>query len=92
MAEFKGKVALVAGNLGKIKKDKFKIGLSGVIAQKLIKNGCKVCIVDTDYKIAKACAEEINNENVKARKLKNLLTKRDVIKPKLSGQMLLLMI
>ncbi|MHA1473837.1 MAG: SDR family NAD(P)-dependent oxidoreductase [Promethearchaeota archaeon] len=66
MAEFKGKVALVAGNLGKIKKDKFKIGLSGVIAQKLIKNGCKVCIVDTDYKIAKACAEEINNENVKA--------------------------
>ena len=66
MAEFAGKVALVAGNLGKIKKDKFKIGLSGVIAQKLIKNGCKVCIVDKDFNIAKACAEKINSENVKA--------------------------
>ncbi len=66
MAEFKGKVALVAGNLGKFKNDKFKMGLSGVIAQKLIKEGCKVCIVDTDYEIAKACAEKIDNENVKA--------------------------
>ena len=66
MAEFAGKVALVAGNLGKFKKDKFKMGLSGVIAQKLINNGCKVCIVDTDYEITKACAEKINNENVKA--------------------------
>jgi len=66
MAEFKGKVALVAGNLGRFKNDKFKMGLSGTIAQNLIKNNCKVCIVDTDYKIAKACAEEINNENVKA--------------------------
>ncbi len=66
MAEFAGKVALVAGNLGRFKNDKFKMGLSGVIAQKLIKEGCKVCIVDTDYEIAKACAEKIDNENVKA--------------------------
>jgi len=66
MAEFAGKIALVAGNLGRFKNDKFKMGLSGVIAQKLIKNGCQVCIVDTDYEIAKACAEEINNENIKA--------------------------
>jgi len=66
MAEFAGKVALVAGNLGRFKNDEFKIGLSGIIAQNLIKNNCKVCIVDTDYKIAKACAEKINNENVKA--------------------------
>ncbi len=66
MAEFAGKVALVAGNLGKFKNNKFKMGLSGVVAQKLIKEGCKVCIVDTDYEIAKACAEKIDNENVKA--------------------------
>jgi len=66
MSEFKGKIALVAGNLGKFKKNGFKIGLSGVIAKKLIKEGCKVCIVDKDFKIAKECEELINNSNVKA--------------------------
>jgi 3-oxoacyl-[acyl-carrier protein] reductase len=66
MGKFDGKIALVGGNLGKIKKDTFKIGLGGVIAKKMVEQGAQeVCLVDTDFAITKACAEFIGG-NVKA--------------------------
>jgi len=65
MGKFDGKIALVGGNLGKLKKDTFKIGLGGVIAKKIVEQGGQVCLVDTDFAITKACAEMIGG-SVKA--------------------------
>ena len=59
MGKFDGKIALVGGNLGKMKKDTFKIGLGGVIAKKIVEQGGTVCLVDTDFSMTKACAELI---------------------------------
>ncbi|QEE17588.2 SDR family NAD(P)-dependent oxidoreductase [Promethearchaeum syntrophicum] len=66
MGKFDGKICLVGGNLGKMKKDAFKIGLGGIIAKQMIEQGAQeVCLVDTDFAITKACAELIGG-NVKA--------------------------
>lgn len=59
MGKFDGKIALIGGNLGKLKGDKFKIGLGGVIAQQLQAEGAQVCLVDLDFAVTKACAEAI---------------------------------
>ncbi|MHA1474004.1 MAG: hypothetical protein ACTSQ5_02330, partial [Promethearchaeota archaeon] len=65
MGKFDGKICLIGGNLGKFKKDTFKIGLGGVIAKKIVEQGGQVCLVDTDFSITKACAELIGG-SVKA--------------------------
>lgn len=62
-----GRVALVAGNLGKLKKDKFIIGLGGLIAKDLADEGAKVIIIDLNNEIAEACAKNLANENIKAK-------------------------
>lgn len=59
MGKFDGKVALIGGNVGKLKGDDFKIGLSGVIAKLLVAEGAKVVLVDTDFASAQACAKEV---------------------------------
>ena len=57
MGKFDEKIALVGGNLGKIKKGKFKIGLGGVIAKQLVDAGAKVTICDLDFAITEECAK-----------------------------------
>ncbi len=59
---FENKVCLVAGNLGKIKKDKFTCGLGGLIAQQFVAEGAQVVVVDIDYEVSKACATQINGK------------------------------
>jgi len=59
MGKLEGKIALVGGNLGKIKKEKFKMGLGGAIAKQLKDDGAQVIIFDLDYKISEACATAI---------------------------------
>ena len=65
MGKFDDKTCLIGGNLGKFKKDTFKIGLGGVIAQQIVEQGGTACVVDTDFSIAEACAEFIGG-NIKA--------------------------
>lgn len=59
---FENKVCLVAGNLGKLKKDKFTCGLGGLIAQQLVADGAQVVAIDLDYEVAKACAASIGGK------------------------------
>jgi 3-oxoacyl-[acyl-carrier protein] reductase len=66
MGKMDGKICLVGGNLGKIKKDKFKIGLGGVIAKNLLDAGAAaVFLVDLDFAVTQACASELGG-NAKA--------------------------
>ena len=67
MGRVDGKVALVGGGLGKLKKDKFLMGLGGMIAKDLADEGANVIIVDLDPAIADACAKAIGSEKVKAK-------------------------
>jgi len=67
MGKLDGKVALVGGNLGVIKKDKFVKGLGAYIAEDLANEGSNVIIVDIDNNIAKTCAQTLNNEKIKAK-------------------------
>ena len=62
MGKFDDKICLIGGNLGKFKKDTFKIGLGGVIAKKIVEQGGQACIVDTDFAVTKACAELIGGK------------------------------
>ncbi len=59
MGKFDGKIALIGGNLGKLKKDKFKIGLGGVIAKQLQDEGAQVCLVDLDFAVTQACVSSL---------------------------------
>ncbi|MHA1338400.1 MAG: SDR family NAD(P)-dependent oxidoreductase [Promethearchaeota archaeon] len=65
MGKLDGKVALVGGNLGKIKKDKFIMGLGGYIAKDLAEAGANVLIVDLDPKVTEECAKALGNEKIK---------------------------
>jgi NAD(P)-dependent dehydrogenase (short-subunit alcohol dehydrogenase family) len=57
MNDFTKKICLVAGNLGKFSKDQFKIGLGGVIAQHLVKDGALVIVSELDFDAAQNCAD-----------------------------------
>jgi NAD(P)-dependent dehydrogenase (short-subunit alcohol dehydrogenase family) len=63
MGKLDGKVALVGGNLGKMKKkddqEVFAIGLGGVIAKTFVAEGAQVIVVDLEFKIAEECAKSI---------------------------------
>ena len=63
MGRFDGKTALIGGNLGKIKKDKFKMGLGGVIAKQLLEDGAQVVLVDLDFKVAQECAKTLGGQS-----------------------------
>ncbi len=63
MIRFENKVCLVAGNIGKFKKEQYVCGLGGEIAKQLQSEGAKVVLVDLDFKVAEACANELG-ENV----------------------------
>ncbi|MFX1236378.1 MAG: SDR family NAD(P)-dependent oxidoreductase [Promethearchaeota archaeon] len=62
MNRFKGKVALVCGNLGKIRENKFVIGLGGAIARNLLSEGAKVLVLDLNEKISTECAKALGNK------------------------------
>lgn len=49
----------MAGNLGIFSKDKFKIGLGGVIARHLVKDGAQVIVTDLNFAVAQQCAEQL---------------------------------
>ena len=51
----------MAGNLGKISKDTFKIGLGGVIAQHLVNDGAQVIVTDLDFDVAQRCAKKLGD-------------------------------
>ncbi len=67
MGKLDGKVALIAGGLGRFKKEEYEPGLSTYIVQNFIVEGADVVIVDLDEKVAKACADYIGNPKVKAK-------------------------
>jgi NAD(P)-dependent dehydrogenase (short-subunit alcohol dehydrogenase family) len=59
MGKFDGKIALVAGNLGKMKNDAYTPGLGNEVAKRLVEEGAQVIVVDTDFAAAEACAAAI---------------------------------
>ena len=63
MGKFDGKVCLVGGNLGKMKKGKFTMGLGGVIAHQLLAEGAQVCLVDLSSEVSAACAAELGGKS-----------------------------
>lgn len=63
MDKFDGKVALVGGNLGELKGDKFKMGLGAHIAKLLLEGGAQVCLVDLEFKVAQACATALGGKS-----------------------------
>jgi len=65
MGKLDGKIALVGGNIGKIKKGKYKMGLGGAIAKYLMDEGAQVIIVDHNFEVSKNCAQNIGG-NIKA--------------------------
>ncbi len=65
MGKFDGKIALIGGNLGVLKKDKFKLGLGGHVAKLLLEGGAQVCLVDLDFAVTEACVNAIGG-NAKA--------------------------
>ncbi|MHA1110660.1 MAG: SDR family NAD(P)-dependent oxidoreductase [Promethearchaeota archaeon] len=67
MGKLDGKVALIAGGMGRFKKEEYKPGLSTYIAQNFIAEGADVVIVDLDEKVTKACADYIGSPKVKAK-------------------------
>jgi 3-oxoacyl-[acyl-carrier protein] reductase len=67
MGKLDGKVALIAGGLGRFKKEKYLPGLSTYIVQDFLKEGADVIIVDLDEKVTNACAKYIGNPKVKAK-------------------------
>ena len=67
MEKFEGKIALVGGNLGKIKKNKFILGLGGAIAKRLISEGCaKVFVIDTEKVISQQCAKFLGDDRIES--------------------------
>lgn len=67
LKKFEGKIALVGGNLGKFKKNKFVLGLGGAIAKRLISDGCeKVYIIDTDETISQECVKFLGGDNIES--------------------------
>ncbi|MCP4763674.1 MAG: SDR family oxidoreductase [archaeon] len=66
MGRMDDKVALVGGNLGKVKKGEFKMGLGGLIAKDLANEGAQVFVVDMDDSIADSCAAALGDK-VKAK-------------------------
>jgi len=69
MGKMDGKVVLVGGNMGTLKKEKgeFSFGLGGLVAKDLASEGAKVVIVDLDKDVAEAAAKAIGSANVKAK-------------------------
>src|SRR6056297_1304492 len=64
MGRLDGKVALIGGSLGKIKKGKFSENLGGVIAKDMQDEGAQVVLVDIDDEVAKSCAEHLGGNAV----------------------------
>jgi NAD(P)-dependent dehydrogenase (short-subunit alcohol dehydrogenase family) len=62
MGKYDGKIALVGGNLGKLKKDKLKEGLGYHIAKILVDGGAQVCLVDLDFAVTQACATALGGK------------------------------
>ncbi|MFX1294225.1 MAG: SDR family NAD(P)-dependent oxidoreductase, partial [Promethearchaeota archaeon] len=60
MGRFDGKIVLIGGNLGKIKKGKFVIGLGGAIAKHLLDEGAQIIVIDLDENISKQCENVID--------------------------------
>jgi len=67
MGKLDGKVALIAGGLGRFKKEEYEPGLSTYIVQNFITEGADVVIVDLDEKITKACVDYIGSPKVKSK-------------------------
>lgn len=67
MGKLDGKIALVAGNLGDIKKDKFILGLGGYIAKDLADQGANVIVIDLDAEISKVCTKHLSHAKIKAK-------------------------
>lgn len=67
MGKLDGKVALIAGGMGRFKKEKYLPGLSTAIAQNFLEEGADVVIVDLDEKVAKACEDYIGNPKCKSK-------------------------
>ncbi|MHA1820362.1 MAG: SDR family NAD(P)-dependent oxidoreductase [Promethearchaeota archaeon] len=67
MGRMDNKVALVAGNLGTMKKEKFILGLGGYIAKTLADEGAKVIVSDLDKNIIDECVKALNNPNIKGK-------------------------
>ena len=60
MYDFSNKTCLIAGNLGKLKKNgKFTMGLGATIAKDLLSAGATVIVTSIDQEEAKACAEAL---------------------------------
>lgn len=59
MGRFDGKVCLVGGNLGKLKKGEYKMGLGGTVAKQFVEEGAQVIVVDLDFAVAQGCAAAI---------------------------------
>ena len=67
MEKFEGKIALVGGNLGRIKKNKFILGLGGAIAKRLISGGCaKVFVIDTEEVISQQCVKFLGDDRIES--------------------------
>lgn len=76
MTKFEGKIAIVGGNLGKIKKNKFILGLGGAIAKRLISEGAKkVFVIDTNETVSIECAKFLGDDKIESVHC-NLFTER----------------
>ncbi|MBN2155975.1 MAG: SDR family oxidoreductase [Candidatus Lokiarchaeota archaeon] len=62
-----GKIALVAGNLGKLKNDKFILDLGGYIAKYLADEGANVIVIDLEEGITKSCVKHLGHTKIKAK-------------------------
>jgi 3-oxoacyl-[acyl-carrier protein] reductase len=62
MGRFDGKVVLLGGNVGKFKKDEFRMGMGGIIAKQFVDEGAQVVLVDLDFKDAEAAAKAIGGK------------------------------
>lgn len=67
MGRMDGKVALVAGNLGSMKKSEFIMGLGGFIAKDLANEGANVVVLDLDANISEACVKALGSDKIKAK-------------------------
>ncbi|GAB4324441.1 MAG: glucose 1-dehydrogenase [Promethearchaeota archaeon] len=71
MTHFEGKVAIVGGNLGKVKGGKFTKGLGALIAERIASHGGKVVVTDLDAAVVQACAEALGVKGIHVDLLKD---------------------
>lgn len=67
MGRMDGKVALVGGNLGKVKDGAFDMGLGAYIAKDLANEGANVVVVDLEPGVAVACAKALGSDKIKGK-------------------------